>query len=767
MSFINKSLINFASGIISPKVSGRFDLTLYKNGCKDITNFICETQGGVRFRTGTKFVHHTRLNRVANFIPFQYNDEQSYLLEFTNKKMRVYKDGGIVVEPDKNITAVTQANPCKVTVSSHGYTSGDEIFIYDVGGMTELNGKSYLVSVVDADNFTLSDIDGNNIDSTSYGAYTSGGVTERIVEIDTPFVEDELFEIGYTQNADTMYLTTRTNEPRKLVRSSHTSWTLSTYTRTNDPFTSAGEYPATCAFYEGRLWFASTDDSPETLWSSRAPDTAGNPRYDDFTTGTDPTDALMFTLAPQNGKVDVIRWLAATTKFIALGTFGGLSRMQGSGYDEAISPTSIQVKPVDAYGCENVAPIRTGDITIYVQRGGLILRSLEYDAVKDMYISVDKNLVSDLITDSGIKQIAFQQGRPDIIWCVRNDGVLLGLTFKSREDVSGWHKHILGGTDVKVLSVGVIPQDNNFDQVWVVVERTLNGKTRRYVEYFSEPVEFCDIDDFYSGNKEEDTDTYLNAIYEKQKEYIHLDSSLTYNAYDRTSGITISISDTTGTITVTADNPIFTSDDVGNEIRKKAIKGVGTGRAKITAYTSSTEVTAEVLVDFDSNEDISNWAITVKSISGLGHLEGETVGVVTDGGVHSDLTVSNGSVSLTYEATVVHIGLRYTGFVKSMPLVSPAISDYSQVLVKNINQVGIRFYQTLGGSFGGDLYNMTKILFRSTSSYTDRPPEVFTGIRVLKYGDKWDRDKFIIIRQAQPLPCNVQVVEVFMDTSEE
>jgi len=747
----------------------RMTIPLYQSGCERVSNFICETQGAVRFRTGTKYAHHTRLNRAAVLLPFQYNDEQSYLLEFTDLKMRIFKDGAIITEADVTITGATKADPCVITAVAHGYSNGDEVFIYEVAGMEELNGKSYLVSNVTTDTYEITDVDGNDIDSTAYSTYTSGGVSTRIVEVDTPYSSDEVLEIGTTQNADTMFLCHTSYDIRKLTRASHTSWTMATFVRTADPFTGVGKYPACCSFYEGRIWYGRTVDAPESLWGSRSPDSSGNPRYNNFTLGTDPDHALAFTLAPENGQVDTIQWLAATTQFLAIGTYGGLRKMYGSGYDVAITPTSIQVKPIDALGCEKIPPIKTGGITIYVQRGGLIIRSLEYDPRSDTYVSIDRNLVADHITNSGVIQIAFQSGRPDIFWCVKNNGELIGLTFKSREDVSGWHRHSLGGTDAKCISVGVIPQRNNYDQVWMVVERTIDGVTRRYVEYMADDVVFDEFDDYKTTDDSKLADGILfrNVMAEAQKMYIHLDSAMSYNAYDRTSGVNLTITAITGDITITADSAIFTSDDVNNQVRKKFIKGVGGGWAKITSFVSATEVQATVLVAFNNTDAIADWCITVNHISGLEHLEGATVGVVADGAVHADITVSGGSIDLNQEATVIHIGFRYEGYVKSTSLVSVNQSGASQANIKNISQLGFRFFQTLGAKYGDNLYTLERMPFRTTGDYTDRPPMVFSGIKMQKYASTWEREKHVYLKQTQPLPCVLQGLEIFMDVSDE
>ena len=93
----------------------------------------------------------------TRLIPFEFSTTQTYMLEFSNLKMRVYKDSGSVLEGDKTITGITQANPAVVTASSHGYSNGDEVVISGVSGMTEVNGKRFLVADKTTNTFELQD----------------------------------------------------------------------------------------------------------------------------------------------------------------------------------------------------------------------------------------------------------------------------------------------------------------------------------------------------------------------------------------------------------------------------------------------------------------------------------------------------------------------------------------------------------------------------------------------------------------------------------
>jgi len=235
---------NFSSGLLSDKMEGRNGLEVYANGCSRLDNFILQTQGPAEYRPGFNFVFHSRLHQEFNMLPFEFNDEQAYQLEFTDKKLRFYRNEGIILESTKVITNITQANPGVVTTSaSHSYENGDEIDIESVVGMTEVNGKFFLVANKGASTFELTDVDGNNVDTTGFTAYGSAGTTARVFEIDTPYTEAlDLFKLKVDQDADEMYIVHPFYLPRKLTRTDHTAWTLVVETFTTNPFlTGAGK----------------------------------------------------------------------------------------------------------------------------------------------------------------------------------------------------------------------------------------------------------------------------------------------------------------------------------------------------------------------------------------------------------------------------------------------------------------------------------------------------------------------------------------------
>lgn len=216
---------NMTGGEVSPKLYGRVDTAKYQNGMKTIENFVVMPHGGARKRPGTKHVHTTKDNGAARLVPFVYNADQAYMLEFGNLYIRFFTNGGILTQTAQDITGISKANPGVVTYSgSDTYANGDRVIISGVVGMTEVNGREFTVANVDtgANTFELS-----GVNTSSYTTYSSAGTVAEIIEVVTTYATAELDDLSFTQSADTLFIADTSHALAKLVRNSATSWTLS------------------------------------------------------------------------------------------------------------------------------------------------------------------------------------------------------------------------------------------------------------------------------------------------------------------------------------------------------------------------------------------------------------------------------------------------------------------------------------------------------------------------------------------------------------
>lgn len=223
---------NFNGGEFSPYLYGRVDADRYKAGLALCKNWLPTIQGGLTRRPGTKFVASVKTpSKKTRLQAFEFSVTQAYMLEFGDQYIRFFKDNAQITNASTAITGATQANPVVITSNAHGLSNGDRVVITGVLGMTQLNNREFTVAGATANTFELSGING-----TGFSAYTSGGSVAKIYEISSPYLEADLFQLKFTQSADVLYITHPSYQPRKLTRTGHTSWTLSTITFIDGPY---------------------------------------------------------------------------------------------------------------------------------------------------------------------------------------------------------------------------------------------------------------------------------------------------------------------------------------------------------------------------------------------------------------------------------------------------------------------------------------------------------------------------------------------------
>jgi hypothetical protein len=247
-------------------------------------------------------------------------------------------------------------------------------------------------------------------------------------------------------------------------------------------------YPSALCFYEQRLVFGGTARQPNSIWGSDSGD------YENFAAGLNAGDSLEHALTGLG--VNAVRWLVPS-KILVGGTAAAEFTIRGDG-DSALTPTNPRPLPETNHGSSTTMPVKIGPFVLFIQAHKRKIREITYDFQKDTFVAPDLTRFAEHITKGGgIVDMAYQQEPDSILWCVRADGVLLGLTYNREEEVYGWHRHV---TDGLFESVAVIPDPiNNRDQLWVVVNRTIGGATKRFIEYLDPDVVVADSFVHYQG----------------------------------------------------------------------------------------------------------------------------------------------------------------------------------------------------------------------------------------------------------------------------
>lgn len=821
MPKVSKAFANFTAGEITPKLFGRTDISKYDNGAETVENFLVQPHGGLSRRPGTRFVSEVKnSSNAVRLIPFEFNVEQAYVLEFGPTYFRIYRDGGqvesggsavevttvytasdlaglkfaqaadvmYVVSPnhpiykitrtshtawtftevttqrgpflDQNITTTTltpdsRDGTIRLTASASLFTADDVgrlvkieagfIKITAFTSATVVDGTAQELEDGRAEilpSYTASTISFHEGDPDATGLEHN----DRIEDTAAAFI-DEGFKVGQTiiisgttsNNNSTGHLVVDVTDSvitlapgadlaTEAADSGHTiqgklvatdEWSLGAFSKTTG-------FPRAVAFYEQRLVFAGTSSQPQTLFFSQGGD------FENFESGTSADDGMVYTIG--SNTVNVIRFLASTRNLI-VGTSGGEFVVRASGADEAITPTNIQIKQQTSHGAADMTPMQAGNAVLFVQRAKRKVLELQFNFDVDGYIAPDVALISEHITENGLEELAYQQEPDSILWTRRGDGQLACMTYKREEQVIGWSRQIIGGVfgtgNAIVESIASIPGDLDEDQVWVAVKRTINGATKRYVEF---------IRDFDFG-----TDVN-NAIF--------VDSSLTFTGVTSTLAGDEAADQTTITLADASSFPSSGAIKIGTEVITYTGKSTNdlTGCVRgvvgpAAAHSSGATVTQATL-----------------SLSGLSHLEGQTVSILGDGSVHPDKTVSSGAVTLERYVTKAHAGLSYNSTLQTLRVDAGSAMGTSQGKIKRINELTVRLFRSVGLKVGRDANNLDIVPFRSSATAMDAPISLFTGDKEIELNGNYDTDGQLTIRQDQPLPMNILAVYATLST---
>jgi len=248
-------------------------------------------------------------------------------------------------------------------------------------------------------------------------------------------------------------------------------------------------WPACVGFYNGRLCFARTATQPQTVWMSVVDDftnfAVSSPLEDD--------DAITATITSES--LNEIKWLAESTDLF-VGTTAAIRTIGPTAGSTAFSPTNIKQKRETNFGASEIFPVRVGTTALYSGYYRKDIREISYSFELNGYVSQDMSILAEHVLSKGVKQIAYAQNPDSVVWMVLDNGSLAGMTYERDQEVVAFHTHVLGGTSVTVESVASIP-GTGWDEVWLVVKRTINSGTERYIERLT--VGLDDADEPYLG----------------------------------------------------------------------------------------------------------------------------------------------------------------------------------------------------------------------------------------------------------------------------
>lgn len=763
----------FAAGELSPSASARTDIARYYTGLKLCRNFMVMPYGGVRNRAGTRLVAEVKdSTKLCRLVPFQFNDVQTYILAFGDLNMRVIKDGGqVLYSAGPNVgTPFELAMPyTQNDLASLNYTQSADVMTFAQPGYKprELNRLAH-------DNWTTAEInlapriaapasatavsgggtgtaqtwryqvtavldDGNTLDESLPA--TSNPVTTHTdvasATITWPAVTGATYYIIYKDNAGAgIYGFIGRATGTTFTDQNITAVKTDTPPNGNDPFVGAGNFPGAVVYYQQRLIFAGSNLQPQTVWTSKT----GLFKNFGYSVPNKDDDAITFTLS--SNKVNRVRHLLGLRKLLALTTGAEFTI---SGGDTGLSAKTVQAVPEGYDGTAIVPPVVVGNSAVYVQARGNRVSSFGYSLNADGFAADDLTLFSaHLFKGKELTNVAYQKIPDSIVWYVRDDGVLLGLTYVPEQQLVGWHWH---DTDGFVESIACIPEGQE-DVLYMVVRRTIGGVQKRYIERM-ESRQISSIEDAF-----------------------FVDCGLTYDGRNTDATKTFTLSGGTTwqfpevvTMTAVGHTP-FTAGSVGVDysLKRQVIDENGDPateimRVEVVGYTSTSVVTVKLLIICPESlrgVPVSKWARQVQTLSGLGHLEGKTVSILADGSVHPQRVVMGGSVALQEAAGIAHVGLQYISDMETLDLELKNANE--TVLDKKIAVTSLTvMVEESRGIFAGKDKNHLYPHKTGRDDY-ESPIELLTGQAEISISNDWQGKGRVFIRQADPLPLSVLAV---------
>lgn len=731
----------FNKGELSSRVKGRVDNQSYYKAYDRASNMLPFPEGAITFRPGTVYVAEAKDSSKATILaPFRFSTVQNYILEFGDQYVRFYRNRGRIESggsPYEVSTPYLEADLRDL----YFFQSADVFYIlhpnYQPRRLVRTSDTNWSLSVL-----TFTDGPYLPINATATTLTQSATTVTASTSIFVSSDVGRMLRIRHSGDWRPMTITAFISGTQVTVDASHTI-TATTEWRFG-AFGGNRGWPAAGSIFEERLILGGTVNQPSTVWGS----VTG--AFENFAP-SNPTggvvgddDGFAFTIG--DDQVNSINWISSGRQLL-IGTSGAVHSMTGgssSGY-APISPSNVTVKRENSSGTKSgIRGIRVGNATLYPSQSGRKLNEMYYEFGIDSYISRDMTIFSNHVLRSGIIQMAYAQEPDPYLWCATGDGRLACVVYDKTQEIEGWHTHDIAGVGAAVKSVAVIPvPGDETDELWLVVERTINGVTKKYVEYLSPIYE----------NVTSPIKGVPDRIYAK-----YLDSCITYDGYYN-SGVTLASVSGSG-ITVTASTGVFSSTDVGGQIR------AGNGKAIVTGYTSATEVTVDITTAFgETSYAAGEWSMQKKTFTGLGHLEGETVSIVADGYVTDSETVVSGSISIDNFASVVHAGLKYSAFLRLLLPDFPSLGTI-QGREKSTSEISIFMTDSYGLSVKDTESGVSyPVKFLNLPLVTEDAPPLLNGLLTFHPPSGYEKDSQIEFTHDLPMPLTINYVVMAMDVN--
>lgn len=488
---------------------------------------------------------------------------------------------------------------------------------------------------------------------------------------------------------------------------------------------SSGTWPGVTNIFQQRQIYAASNNQPQTLWASKPA------QYTNFDVSSPVVDDDAYTFTLASKELNSIKSMLAMPGGLVIFTAGGAWQLSGGQQGGPVTPTKVEATPQAYNGCNDMPPLAINYEILYVQAQGGIVRNLSYNFAVNIYTGTDLTVLSNhLFSNHTLLEWTYAEEPFKTVQAIRDDGIMLTMTFLKEQEVYGWTTMQTLGMFESVNSI----RESLENGIYVVVRRYVQGAWWKYIERFAS-----------------------RQLPNGSESAWFLDAALEYPTSYPNSGLTASTP--SGTVVFQADAAVFGSALVGDVIRMAG------GRATLTVITDSDTVTGTWTINptelmssgLPAPAVLGDWSLMrpVSSISGLDHLEGQTVGMIVDGLTQATRTVVNGAVTVSPAGTRIIAGLPYYSDVKTLQIDTgdPTI----QGKLKRLPSITLRVNETKGGTYGFSFSDMFAIKVNGEPQ-DSTSPALISGDCTLRMPGLWDTKGQICIRQTEPQPFSILAI---------
>jgi hypothetical protein len=499
---------SFNGGELTPEFFGQVTDQKYSTGAATLLNFMALPHGPAANRPGFEFVRAVKdSSKAVRLIPFVYSTTQTFAIEFGAGYFRFHTAGATVMnsgvpyeitsdyaEADlfdvhyvQSADVMTLVHPSYPPRELRRYGALDwrlvDIdFVPDLAAPTGVTATATVGSGTSSN--TVYSYVVTNVDSTGLNESIASSAASCTGDL---LLTDSYNTVGWTavsgayryniyRKYEGLYGYVGQTADVSFIDDNITPDLTQTPPEQDDPFSSADNYPSAVGYFEQRRVFAGTENKPQNVWLTRS----GTESNMSYSLPTRDEDSIRFRIAVR--EASRILHIVPLTNLVALTS---ATELRISSTDSgALTPSNPSVRPQSYVGANNTQPLVVNNNLLFVAARGGHVRELAYNYYAGGYVTGDISLRAPHLFDGlDVTDCAYQKSPYPICWWVSSNGQLLGLTYVPEQQIGAWHRHdtINGSFE----SVCCIADGDTEDRIYVVVKRTVNGATVRYIERMS------------------------------------------------------------------------------------------------------------------------------------------------------------------------------------------------------------------------------------------------------------------------------------------